>query len=220
MGKSSAKDFSGQTIKNFKVIEFVGHKRDKNGVSQRLWKCECICGKIVVLTRKELTRSAIKSCGCLTSKYISDASKTHGFSKTRLYHEWLNIKDRCANPKSSAYKYYGGRGIAICDEWSNDFLKFREWALSHGYTDTLSIERVNVNGNYEPDNCCWIPRSEQCKNTRWNKYYTLNGETHSTVEWSRLLGGSPSLIGSRLKRGWSLEKALTTPRRKGNYRRA
>jgi hypothetical protein len=97
-------------------------------------------------------------------------------------------------------------------------MAFREWALTNGYDDTLSIERIDFNGDYEPSNCTWIPRSEQCRNTRWNKYYTLNGETHSTIEWSILLGGTEALVGRRLKDGWTLERALTTPARKGNYR--
>lgn len=218
MGKTSPKDFTGQKIKNFKVIEFAGNQKDKNGNSQRLWKCECVCGNIVILTRGDLTRKAIKSCGCLTSKLISDSCKTHGLSKTRMYHIWVNIKDRCFNPKSTGYIYYGKRGITMCEEWKNDFMAFRSWALSNGYTDELTIERIDVNGNYEPSNCTWIPYKEQCKNTRWNKYYTLNGVTHSTIEWSILLGGTEGLVGRRLRDGWDLERALTTPARKGNYR--
>ena len=211
-------DLTGMHFKNFDVIEYAGFFPDKYGHNRQQWKCKCVCGKELILSRSDLTKKQIKSCGCLTKKLIDEANVTHGLSKTRLYHIWANIKDRCLNSKSSSYKYYGERGITICDEWKNDFIEFRDWALDNGYKEDLSIERINVNGNYEPNNCCWIPLKNQCKNTRWNKYYTLNGETHSTVEWSILLGGTEALVGRRLKDGWDLERALTTPARKGNYR--
>ena len=211
-------DLTGMHFKNFDVLEYVGTYSDKYGHTRQHWKCRCVCGKTLILPRGSLIKKEVKSCGCLTDKLINQANTTHGFSKTRMYHLWLNIKDRCLNSKSKSYKYYGQRGITICDEWKDDFLAFREWALANGYRDDLSIERIDVNGNYEPSNCTWIPISEQCKNTRWNKYYTLNGVTHSTVEWSILLGGTQCLVGKRLREGWDLERALTTPARKGNYR--
>lgn len=218
MAQESPKDLKGRKIKNFTVCEYVGIGRDKYNHKRQMWKCKCVCGKELILSRNDLLKPQIKSCGCLTNALIKNANITHGLSKTRLYHIWVGIKDRCYNTKSTSYSNYGERGIVMYEGWKDNFITFKRWALENGYSDELTIERIDYNGNYEPKNCCWIPNKDQCRNTRRNKYYTFNGETHSTVEWSIILGGTPSLVNSRLRRGWSLDKALSTPAKKGNYR--
>lgn len=119
---------------------------------------------------------------------------------------------RCHNPKNAEYKWYGARGIKVCDEWRFNRKAFFEWALKNGYNETLSIERVDVNGDYCPENCKWIPLSEQPLNTRNTKYITYNGETLPMAEMARKMGLKPDIVQERLKYlGWTVERALTTP---------
>jgi hypothetical protein len=137
----------------------------------RYFECKCDCGNMKVVAMGALRKGVTKSCGCLMSeaKRMEKPCKwteNHEHVGTRLYRIWTDIKKRCLNSKSNAYKWYGGRGITICNDWSNRFLAFREWALQNGYSDNLTIDRVDVNGNYEPANCRWITIQEQQKNRR------------------------------------------------------
>lgn len=135
------------------------------------WHCVCECRKETSVSTGNtygLTHGRIKSCGCLhieTSRKSCLARSTHGMRNSRLYRTWTNMKVRCSDPKSRGWSDYGGRGIRVCEEWLR-FEPFLAWAITHGYTDVLTIERRNPNGNYEPENCCWIPGNEQWKNTR------------------------------------------------------
>lgn len=124
------------------------------------------------------------------------------------------MKQRCGYTKYVHYKDYGGRGIKICEEWKNDFLSFRKWALDNGYKDGLLLDRIDVNGNYEPNNCRWVDAIKQANNRRNNHYLILNGEKHSAKEWSRITGINVETIITRQSRGWSDERTLTTPVRK------
>ena len=205
------KDLTGLTFTYLKVLEYVNSDFDKYGNKTSFWKCQCICGKTIVLPRYDLTRKRNQSCGCMRTQLIGIKSKKHGGYKTRLYHIWVGMRHRCFAPTDKYYRNYGERGITVCDEWANDFITFRDWALTHGYADNLTIERIDVNGNYEPQNCCWITRAEQPKNTRISKRYTYNGETKTLRDWSVALGGCPDLVKDRLKRGWDIEDAITTP---------
>jgi hypothetical protein len=143
------------------AIERIGAK---GGLSY--WRCRCDCGAETIVTLSNLQCGHVSSCGCYRREHMIAANKTHGGKGTRLYEVWHGMKYRCLNPKSKPYMNYGGRGITVCDSWINDFEAFRAWALSNGYNDNLTIERVNRNGNYEPSNCKWIPLSEQPKNRR------------------------------------------------------
>lgn len=211
------KDLTGLTFTYLKVLEYVNSDFDKYGNKTSFWKCQCICGKTIVLPRYDLTRKRNQSCGCMRTQLIGIKSKKHGGYKTRLYHIWVGMRHRCFAPTDKYYCNYGERGITVCDEWANDFITFRDWALTHGYADNLTIERIDVNGNYEPQNCCWITRAEQPKNTRISKRYTYNGETKTLRDWSVALGGCPDLVKDRLKRGWDIEDAITIPPiRRGN----
>lgn len=136
---------------------------------------------------------------------------THGLSKTRLYGILRNMKQRCYNPKNPRYNFYGEIGIKICDEWLNDFKTFYEWAMNNGYRDDLTIERKDVNGNYCPENCCWITNKEQQFNKHVNHFIEFNGKRQTMTEWGEELGIDPNTIGTRLSRGWNIERALTTP---------
>jgi len=110
----------------------------------------------------------------------------HGLRHTRLYNIWTHMKDRCYNSNYFQYYLYGGRGIKICKEWQNDFMGFYNWAIKNGYDDKLTLDRINVNGNYQPNNCRWITRAEQTRNQRNNINITYMGETHCLSEWSRI----------------------------------
>ena len=135
---------------------------------------------------------------------------THGMSKTRLYRIYRDMKNRCNGLKKRDKENYYARGITYCKEWEY-FEPFRDWALANGYRDDLTIDRINVNGNYEPNNCRWITRAEQNCNTRQNRYISYNGETHTITEWAKILGVSRTTITSRLDLyGWSIDEAFNT----------
>ena len=142
--------------------------------------------------------------------YRGECNITHGGSKTRLYRIWKQMRIRCHCVTNPTYRFYGARGIKVCAEWE-DFAVFREWALSHGYSDELSIDRVNPDGNYRPDNCRWIPRSENSRHSRHEKHYTYNGMTMNNREWAEHLGIRPSTLVQRIKRH-GVPRALSAPK--------
>ncbi len=130
-------------------------------------------------------------------------------AEKRLYQIWADMKRRCYTKYRENYKYYGARGIEVCDEWKNNFESFKEWALANGYKEHLTIDRIDVNGNYEAQNCRWCTVAEQNNNKRTNKVLEFEGERHTISEWSRITGIDKSTINKRVfKRGWSVEDAL------------
>lgn len=155
-------DISGMRFNRWTAIKKT--KTDKN--TGDLWQCKCDCGTIRNVRARALKSGHSKSCGCYKRQRSKEYHTIHGFCGSRIYKIYKSIKGRCFNKSNSSYKYYGGRGITICDEWKNDFEEFYIWAMSNGYRDDLTIERINVYGNYEPSNCTWIPLSEQSKNQR------------------------------------------------------
>ena len=148
------------------ALEYVGTNNHHNA----LWLCRCDCGNKKVIIGENLRKGSTKSCGCLNrEKHITSPNRrTHGMCGTRIHRIWKAMRNRCNNPNTPDYKYWGARGIKVCDEW-NDFQKFYDWAMTNGYSDTLTIDRINVNGNYEPTNCRWITNAEQQRNKRNNK---------------------------------------------------
>lgn len=153
-----------------------------------------------------------KSCGCYSAEMARMRLLKHGFSDSeRLYTIWTNMRDRCNNPNSPKYELYGGRGIVVCDEWC-DYSVFREWSISHGYQDNLSIDRIKTDEGYRPDNCRWVNQKIQCNNKRSNRYLTFDGKTKTMMEWAECIDIPYSTIRSRLnKLGWTVERALSTP---------
>lgn len=198
-----------------------------------MWLCQCDCGKKVRVAGHDLLHGT-QSCGCLAKEVrLKNLAKGWGWNKkptkepkaktkqirtgesgTRLYKIWDAMKRRCYNSKHIYFKNYGGRGIKICDEWLNDFYAFKKWSLSNGYEATLTIDRINNNGNYEPSNCRWVTNKENCNNTRTNRLITINGITKTLQQWADECGIYSGTIRERLRRGWSDEKLLEEPKRK------
>lgn len=142
---------------------------DKHG--RRLWVCRCRCGGSTTALASDLTHGKVKSCGCLRKQAMAERMRTHGGYGTRLYNIWKGMKERCLNASYRDYPHYGGRGITVCSEWAVSFAAFRDWALGSGYAPSLTIERRNVNGNYDPGNCTWITLAQQQKNKTNSRRY-------------------------------------------------
>lgn len=140
----------------------------------------------------------------------------HGKNGTRLYRIWANMKNRCKNPKSNRAHVYLNRGITVCDEWKDDFQVFYDWSMSHGYSDDLTIDRIDNDKGYSPDNCRWVTHSEQMRNTSQNHMITFAGKTQTIGDWAMELGINHQTLCARVNDyGWTVERALTTPVRKG-----
>lgn len=183
-----------------------------------MWTCRCDCGNIVKVASSALVTGHTKSCGCYKKDAVSASTTksktTHGQRYTRLYGIWSKMKARCNNKNLSAYRNYGGRGISVCADWQNSYEMFASWAMSNGYKEDLTLDRINVNEGYSPDNCRWADRITQANNTRSNHYIEFNGQTRTLTEWSRLNGIKVQTIRKRLNRGWSIADALTLPPKK------
>lgn len=173
----------------------------------KYWVCRCICGKEKTVRERHLTHGHTMSCGCLFSERLADRNRTHGKSTTTIYRLWANLPQRCGNPNNPAFKYYGGRGITVCDRWVNSFENF---VADMGEPPPgATLDRVDNNKGYSPDNCRWASREDQANNMRSNRLITLRGVTMTTIQWARRLGLNPGNVYSRLHRGWTPERALT-----------
>ena len=192
-------DLTGKTYGDLTVIKRI---ENPTGDAPR-WQCICSCGNITYRNTSAILKGS--SCGC---KRIYHKTITHGLSKMRLYHTYSHMIDRCHNPKAKSYKNYGGRGIVVCDEWKKDFTKFYEWSMANGYSETLTIDRIDNEKGYSPENCRWVNSVIQSNNRRNNRYVTYNGITKTVSDWSRESGIKAGTIISRLNKGWSIEDAL------------
>ena len=216
LSKAKLIDLTGQVYERLTVIKRVDDYISPSGSHQVQWLCKCKCGKEVIVTGNNLRKGNSKSCGCYNRELLAKINLTHNASNTRLYHIWICMKDRCYNPKNKKYKDYGGRGIAICDEWINDFEAFANWAYDNGYIENVprgecTIDRIDVNSNYCQQNCRWVNQKVQSNNKRNNHYITYNGETHTVTEWNNILGYKKGVLSRRIFSGWSIEDAFTKP---------
>ena len=200
------KDLTSQRFGRLTVVALVkvnNHSR---------WLCKCDCGNETIVTTGHLTSGDTRSCGCLLLEHRHLTHKTHGDSKERLYRIWADIKTRCYNKQSHNYHKYGQRGIKMCNEWYENYEAFRDWAMANGYAADLTIDRINFNGNYCPENCRWVSQKVQQNNRRNNHIITYGGETLTVSQWNEKLGFSRGLLSQRLnKLGWDVAKAITTP---------
>lgn len=166
----TAKDLTGQKFGRLTAVKIVGRAPSRHV----LWECQCECGKVCITSSNSLLMGKTQSCGCLFKELLIKRDTKHGMSYTRLHEIWRRMKQRCSNPKTKEYQHYGGRGIRVCDEWNNDFEAFATWALNNDFQENAkrgdcTIDRIDVNGNYEPSNCRWVSQKVQCNNKRNNK---------------------------------------------------
>lgn len=198
-------DLTGMRFGRLLVIKRVANVP---GTHSR-WLCRCDCGVEKECLGTNLKRGISQSCGCLQRELLSLRRKTHGgwANNEKLYSVWHGMRKRCSNKNGHNYKDYGARGITVCDEWG-DYSAFREWSLSHGYADGLSIDRIDVNGNYEPSNCRWTNNKVQQNNRRCCIYITYNDETHTLKEWSEIRGIKYQTLYQRYKLGWDTSRLL------------
>lgn len=167
-----------------------------------MWVCKCECGGTAIVRGTDLVNGHTMSCGC-----YKKMQKAIPNGELRLHRIWANMKQRCSNPKTKDYRYYGGKGVCVCEDWLN-FENFYYWAMSHGYRDGLTIERKDNNGNYCPENCEWIEANRQQRNTGRNRRFVMFGKVFTLSELCRIYGQPRSTIESRLKKGVPLERAL------------
>ena len=204
--KNKVKNLSGQ---RYGMVVVTDKYFVKNG--RVYWMCRCDCGNTFVRRSDIIKHPDVKSCGCYQKKRNKTSSLKHGDGSNkseyhRLYHSWQSMKNRCLNEKYVQFKDWGGRGITICDEWlgENGYINFKKWALSHGYNEKLTLDRIDVNGNYEPSNCRWITKTEQNKNTRKCKHIKYNDKYYTSPELGRLFGISATVV-----RYWLFDKNKT-----------
>lgn len=196
------KDYTGVRFGRLVAVKYIdaGH-----------WLCKCDCGNEKIISIQAMRKGYTKSCGCLKEEKKHFGNPTHKLSRTRIYKIWSSMKNRCYLKTHCAYARYGGRGIVVCDEWKDDFMAFYNWAIDNGYNDTLSIDRIDNNGNYEPSNCRWATAKQQQNNTIKNKKYTYNGETLTASQIAEKYNISYSTLKHRLNKGNDIKTAIETP---------
>ena len=212
-------DLSGKRFGRLIVISRSDDYISPKGFKRTVWNCQCDCGNTRAVESTQLTSGHTKSCGCLRKELVSKSKTTHGKKNTKIYHVWQSMKCRCGNKNNKSYKDYGARGIKVCDEWleENGFLNFYYWATNNGYSESLTIDRINVNGNYEPSNCRWVSRLVQSNNKRNNVLITHNGETHNISQWEKMLNIKRGALRSRVSTyGMSPDEAIS---RSINYKK-
>ena len=183
MSKGFKEDLTGKRFGRLTVIEFVPNEKPRT-----FWKCKCDCGNVSVVCATDLKRWDVLSCGCWIKEKRRERFLKHGLSHTRIYRIWKSMISRCFFSSSKDYKNYGGRGITVCDEWKNNVTAFYEWAMENGYTDELTIDRIDPNKDYCPENCRWIPLEYQNRNKRNTVFVSYQGKLMSLSEASELSG--------------------------------
>ena len=209
-------NLTGKRFGKLVAIKTAG--KTKNGAY--LWQCKCDCGNEIIANVGNLKNGHTKSCGCLRVDRCKPNFTKHGLEHTRLYGIWSDMRLRCYDEKNIAYHRYGGRGITICDEWKNDVKAFYDWATANGYKDSLTIDRIDNDGNYCPENCRWATVKEQASNRRSNILVTHNGKTQTMKKWANEVGTPYKVVWARMQKlGWSAERALTEPVKKGKWKK-
>ena len=171
-----------------------------------MWVCRCDCGNVVTVNGRDLRVGHTKSCGCL----YRGRKPTHGMTKTRIYNIWQHMISRCNRTSDKSYDRYGGRGITVCDEWL-DFKTFAEWSFSNGYEDNLTIDRIDNNKGYSPNNCRWATYKQQSNNRRCCKQYEMDGRKQNLKQWCEEFGVRYGTVVNRMRKGWSFERAISEP---------
>lgn len=194
-------DITGNKYGRLTVIQHLGVKTRRT----HYWRCQCECGNIIETSGDNLKKGNSKSCGCISKE--CSWNKTHGMAKTTEYAIWNSMKMRCINPNNEAYSNYGGRGIKVCERWANSFENFYQDMGKR--PEGMSIDRINVNGNYCPENCRWATIEEQSRNKRDNVYIEYKGERKILSDWANDLNMSVAALSNRLnKYGYTIEEAF------------
>lgn len=206
---SRIKDITGQRFGRLVALGYTGSSIPGG---KALWLCQCDCGTKIVTEGKGLRNGNAQSCGCYHRDRAGETSRTHGMTETRMYSIWCNMRTRCNNPNSERYQDYGGRGIYICDRWRT----FENFLADMGEppSDRHTIDRIDNDGNYCPENCRWATPKEQNCNTRVNHIIDYDGKSMNVTQWADHLGVSSHLIHARLKLGWTIQRTLSTPVRR------
>lgn len=208
MGKM--RDLSGQRFGRLTVIEPCG----TTGHGEIKWRCICDCGNEHMASRGSLVGGKVSSCGCLRREQAGEirayVKPKHGGSNTRLYRIWRNMKSRCNCPTASKYHLYGGKGVRVCEAWIS-FGPFRDWAMSNGYADDLTIDRLDSNGDYYPENCRWVTSKVQGNNTSQNHKIEYDGRVQTLSQWADDLSLPYKVLSERIRRRWPIKRAFETP---------
>lgn len=207
-------DITGQTFGRLYVVKQVEDQVAQNGRRRKMWLCKCECGNAKVINGDNLKSGYTQSCGCLQKQRAHEANTVHGDTDSRLYNVWSAIKRRCYQPYEPKYDRYGGRGIKMCDEWRDDYSAFMKWAIENGYDSNAergecTIDRIDNNADYCPENCRWVSMTVQANNRESNHCISYNGETHTIAEWAEKANMPYARLAQRITRyGYSIEKAL------------
>lgn len=212
------KDITGQKFGKLKVVSFAYTKKGNGRNYHSFYNCVCECGNACVVEGAKLRNGHTQSCGCYRHERQVEANTKHKGRYTKLYVVWCNMKGRCYNPKYQRFNTYGARGITVCEEWKNDFGTFQKWAEKNGYNPEskrgeCTLDRIDNNKGYSPDNCRWVTNQIQANNKSTNIFITYKGKTKTLAEWSKEIGIKPDTIKNRIKNGWSIEKTFETKAR-------
>ncbi|MFT8476623.1 MAG: hypothetical protein ABF682_04360 [Liquorilactobacillus sp.] len=197
-------DLTGKRFGKLTVIEKSGPNKSGN----IKWVCKCDCGNTKIVNGSHLRSGHTKSCGC---RRISSVSQGH--SKERIYVIWIGMHNRCYKPEHDAYKWYGNKGIKVCQEW-HTFMNFRKWALNNGYSNSRTIDRINSKLNYCPQNCRWETIKKQANNRSNNLIVNFQGKNFTATEFAEFIGYKQFTVYNRLRLGWTTERIANTPERK------
>lgn len=205
-------DLSGRKFNKITAIKPAPDRILPNGRHLTMWNCVCDCGNTLTIRASDLKSGNVISCGCYRAKNTGEVHRTHGATTgrkaTQLYQVWANMLARCKNKKAWAYKYYGAKGVRVCDEWK-DYAEFEKWATENGYAPGLSIDRIDVNGNYCPENCRWATATQQANNQTKNRRIEAFGSARTIAEWAcELKIPYDRLYYLLSKNGWSIERAV------------
>ncbi len=213
-------DLTNMVFGRLTVIKRAEDRRFPSGGVDSMWECRCVCGRTCVVSGGNLRKGNTQSCGCFHKEKVAQMGKDntkHGAARhnsqskrIRLYTIWKSMRERCNNKNHSSYKYYGGRGIEVCPEWES-FSSFKKWALENGYSDNLSIDRIDVNGNYAPSNCRWADNVTQSNNRRNVALITIGCQTKCLSDWAKTSGVPVWKIRDRLRKGLQGNDLIALP---------
>ena len=212
IGNVNKLDISGQRFGRLTAIRFL--KPEERDYIRHTWLCQCDCGKMVQVDGAKLVNGHTRSCGCLVNDFIRQVNKKYKHTSKRLYGVYKGMLTRCYDETSREYHNYGGRGILVCQEWLNDYDTFAEWAYNNGYKEDAehlecTLDRQNVDKGYSPDNCRWVTNQVQQNNRRDCIYAEYNGEIHTCMEWSKILGMTYQKVHYHLKKGRTIAEILS-----------